>query len=559
MALRNPQSVQVVLRILPWLALFAIAGTLLAVAPKDAHYGLFLTAAPFFAAAVYGPHVTALFGVVTIALYNVVHATLTDSFFGTVWWIQLALVTATCAIGVLSSGARQRERDLDRTREMAFTLQRELLPLGIVSTANVEICNRYKPADTQAGVGGDWFDTIPLGGSRIALTIGDVVGHGVRAAAMMGKVRAAVQTLGDMDLAPGELLGRLDNMAARLGELDASRDLSATCLYLVYDPVTRKATMASAGHPPPALRRPDRSVEFPQLPEHPPLGMGGTAFENTTISVPEGGILALYTDGMLDLRHCVAEDAFGHLGSALAKDIDDLEQLCAYVTDTVRGDPKDDVALLLARVTGKHRDDVATWVLPAEPTAVGRARNCVTLQLKAWNLPDKAFHTEVIATELLTNALLHASAPITLRLIKDSSLICEVSDCSRTFPHLLPAYALDECGRGLQLVARLSSRWGTRYTRTGKVVWAEQALPVTPACGRDGRHGHDWSDGSACCRSSHAAGRRHIRSHTAGRRHIPPGTLGASSSARWAPYRSSAKHRTAPPAKSAAQIQNTTT
>ena len=476
--LRTPPSLQLMLRFLPWAALIAITTGLLTFAPRDGHYGLLLAAAPFLAAAVHGAHVTAVVGALTVSVYSAVHLWLSDDF-GGVWWIKFALVIAACAIAVLSSRARQRELTLDRTRDIAATLQRELLPAEAAGTATVEVCHRYTPTDTQAGVGGDWFDVIPLSGARVALTIGDVVGHGIKAAALMGRLRTAVQTLADLELAPDELLTRMDVLAARLSDEDDTRDLSATCLYLVYDPITRRATMASAGHTPPALRRPDGGVEYPELPEHPPLGMGDTAFEAATTVLAEGTIVALYTDGLLDLRRSSTEEAFARLSRALGDRTESLRQLCDHVCDTVPADADDDVALLLARVGGMDPDRVATWELPGTPEAVRSARKAVAHRLDAWNLPDQAFTTELIVTELVTNAMVHGAAPITLRLIKDDALICEVADSSHAAPHPHAVHLLDENGRGLHLVARLADRWGTRRTDDGKIVWAEQSLPVS--------------------------------------------------------------------------------
>ena len=475
---RAPRAVQLVLQTMPWAVLVALTAGLLAFAP-DGHYGLLLAAAPFIAAAVYSVHVTALVGAFTITLYSILHALLPQDF-GGVWWIKFALVAAASAIAVLSSQARQRERALHRTRDIAAVLQHELLPTTTSGTSTVEVCSSYTPTDAQAGVGGDWFDTIPLSGSRVALTIGDVVGHGIHAATLMGRMRTAVQTLAELDLAPDELLARMDAMAVRLGEEDETRDLSATCLYLIYDPVTRECAVSSAGHTPPALRHPDGGVEFLELPEHPPLGMGETAFETTTLTVPEGTVIALYTDGLLDLRRHGFDETFARLTEALSADIEPLRELCDHVVETVPGDEDDDIALLLARVGGMDPDMVATWDLPADPEAVGHARKAVARRLDGWNLTDSAFATELIVTEIVTNALVHASAPIRLRLIKDTSLICEVSDSSHTSPHPRPADVFDEGGRGLQLVAQLSSRWGTRYTGAGKIVWAEQSLAQEP-------------------------------------------------------------------------------
>ena len=459
----------------PWLVLAVVTAVMVVFAP-DGHYGLLLAVAPFVAAAVHGTHVTALVGAATVSLYAGVRVGLPQETGGDVGWIKVALVVAASGSAVLISQARLRERALHRSLDIAAALQNELLPARTAGTSTVEVCHRYIPTDTDAGVGGDWFDVIPLSGARVALTMGDVVGHGIGAAGLMGRMRTEVRTLAELDLSPDELLARMDAAAARHAEDDDTRALAASCLYLAYDPVSRQCTLASAGHPPPALRHPDGTVEFPDLSEHPPLGIGETAFETTTLTLAEGTVIALYTDGLLDLRRRRAEDAFALLAAALAGDIEPLDRLCRRVSGNTVHDPADDAALMLARVACLPAQRVATWNLSADAEAVGRARKEVAQQLGDWDLAELAFTTELIVSELTTNALVHAAAPIGLRLIKDTSLICEISDASHTAPHPRRARALDENGRGLAMVAQLASQWGTRYTDAGKTVWAEQVL-----------------------------------------------------------------------------------
>lgn len=471
----GPRSAAVTLALAPWFVL-ALATAIVSVMAPGGHYGLLVAGAPYVAAAVYSPHLTAVVGVVSIALYSGLRIWLPEEADGGIWWIKLALVTAASGSAVLISQARLRERALHRSLDIASALQRELLPAQATGTSTVDVCHRYLPTDTEAGVGGDWFDVIPLSGGRVALAMGDVVGHGIEAASLMGRMRIAVQTLGELDLAPDELLAHMDVAATRHAANDDTRTLAASCLYLIYDPVARQCTLASAGHPPPALRHPDSTVEFLQLPEHPPLGMGDTVFESTTLTLTEGTVIALYTDGLLDLRHHHTEDALTPLATALSHDIDTLDHLCQYVCDHALRDPSDDAALLLAQVTSLPESRVATWALRAAPEEIALARKAVSQQLDIWNLSEMAFATELIVTELATNALVHASAPITVRLIQDASLICEISDASHTAPHQRHARPLDEDGRGLAMVAQLASRWGTRYTDTGKTIWAEQSL-----------------------------------------------------------------------------------
>ncbi|MFF3945837.1 SpoIIE family protein phosphatase [Streptomyces sp. NPDC001902] len=363
----------------------------------------------------------------------------------------------------------------------ALALQRSLLPLALPQQNAVEASYRYLPADAEAGVGGDWFDVLPLSGARVALVVGDVVGHGIHAAATMGRLRAAVQTLANIDLAPDEVLAHLDDMVSRIadesaGAADTSGVTGATCLYAVYDPVGCHCTLARAGHPAPVLVTPDGVAGLVDLPSGPPLGLGGLPFEATGIDVPEGSVLALYTDGLIQDRSLDAGRGLRRLLDSLACPRTSLEGLCDAATAFAGGRPVDDAALLLARTHALDAEHVASWDIPADPAEVAPARARATRQLTAWGLGDLAFTTELVVSELVTNAVRHASGPIRLRLIRDRALICEVSDGSSTSPHLRHARTTDEGGRGLFLVARFAERWGTRYAGDGKTIWSEQPL-----------------------------------------------------------------------------------
>ncbi|HET9896416.1 MAG TPA: SpoIIE family protein phosphatase [Streptosporangiaceae bacterium] len=391
----------------------------------------------------------------------------------------------TARAGLSLDNARRYTRE----RTTALTLQRSLLPQRLPRQSAVEVASRYLPASAQLGVGGDWFDVIPLSGARVALVVGDVVGHGIHASATMGRLRAAVRTLADIDLPPGELLTRLDDLVSRLsanGEAgtgaddgdDAENEIGATCLYAVYDPVSRRCSLARAGHPLPALVTPDGTASFLDLPAGPPLGLGGLPFESSEVELPAGSVLALYTDGLIESRYYDIDLGFERLRRALTYQDRSLETTCDNVLKTVLPDrPADDVALLIARTHALDDDQVATWDLPADPAIVASARRQVAERLANWGLHDAAFTTELVVSELVTNAIRHAQSPIQLRLIRDRTLICEVSDGSSTAPHLRRARAFDEGGRGLLLVSRLALRWGTRQTPHGKTIWAEQALP----------------------------------------------------------------------------------
>jgi serine phosphatase RsbU (regulator of sigma subunit)/anti-sigma regulatory factor (Ser/Thr protein kinase) len=391
--------------------------------------------------------------------------------------------------------ALDNARRFTREHATALALQRNLLPRTLCGGTAVTAASRYLPADSHSGVGGDWFDVIPLSSARVALVVGDVVGHGIHAAAAMGRLRVAMRTLADLDLPPDELLARLDDIVIRLGEEEndstqhdsTTTELGATCLYIVYDPMTRLCTMARAGHPPPAICRPDGTVTFAELPPGAPLGLGLLTFESVQFELPEDSVIVLYTDGLIETPAHDLSAGMRRLAATLRRSGLSLEDLCTAVTDALPvSETHDDAALLLARTHVLQPGQIASWELPSHPSVVSRARSLVVDQLTRWGLPDLAATTELLASELVTNAIRHGTGPIVLRLIRHQVLVCEVTDSSDSSPRLRHARATDESGRGLFLVAQVSHRWGTRYTPDGKVIWSEQKLPVrTDQAGRE--------------------------------------------------------------------------
>ncbi|MFG2551466.1 SpoIIE family protein phosphatase [Streptomyces sp. NPDC048581] len=384
-------------------------------------------------------------------------------------------------------------RRYTREHTLAVTLQRSLLPRALPDQSALDVAYRYLPAHAaQGGVGGDWFDVIPLPGARVALVVGDVVGHGLHAAATMGRLRTAVHNFSTLDLPPDELLGHLDELVARIDQ-DEGDDRSApvtgaTCLYAVYDPSSGLCTLARAGHLEPALVHPDGDVEFLTVPGGPPLGLSGSLpFEATELWLPEGSGLVLYTDGLVELQGRDIDEGLELLRGALAAAPPTHgrtpEATCKAVLEALLPErPRDDVALVVSRTRMLSPDRTAAWDVPDDPAAVARVRAAATRTLDDWGLTEEAFTTELILSELVTNALRHATGPIRVRLIRDRALICEVSDGSSTAPHLRSAATTDEGGRGLFLVAQFAERWGTRYSANGKVIWTEQPL-TDPASG----------------------------------------------------------------------------
>ncbi|MYW47391.1 SpoIIE family protein phosphatase [Streptomyces sp. SID486] len=372
-------------------------------------------------------------------------------------------------------------RRYSREHAMAVTLQRSLLPLGLPEQDVLEVSSRYLPA--RSGVGGDWFDVIPLPGFRVALVVGDIVGHGMQAAVTMGRLRTAVLNFSSLDLAPEELLGHLDEMVTRLDSQTAGADddreplTGATCLYAVYDPVDGRCTLSRAGHLAPAVVDPEGRVDFPDLPLSPPLGVGGHPFEAGELDLPAGSRLVLFTDGLVENRGRDVDEGLELLSSTIARVDRSPEETCRALVETMLPDhPSDDVALLVARTRLLDSSCVAIWDVPSDATAVPRVRSEVSRRLADWGLEEVSFATELILSELLTNAIRYGAPPVRVRLLLGRTLVCEVSDGSNTSPRLRQAATTDEGGRGLFLVSQFADMWGTRYAARGKVIWAEQRL-----------------------------------------------------------------------------------
>jgi PAS domain-containing protein len=380
------------------------------------------------------------------------------------------------ALSGLIAQALERARLFDAEHARAQALQRALLPQALPSLPAVTAAARYLPAGDGMDAGGDWYDVIPLSADRVALVIGDVMGHGLPEAVIMARLRTAVQTLSDLELPPDELLGHLNDLVSGLGD-----DSFATCLYAIYDPTTRMCTFARAGHPPPAVVGPDGMVRFAQLVTDPPLGVAEPPFEAVELPIPEGGLLVLYTDGLIESANCDTDIGMRRLADLLrAHHAEDLDQLCESLTQALSpADQRstDDAAVLVARVHATPPDAVATWSLPEDPRAAGAARRHVRDQLTAWHLEELAMTTEMLVSELVANVVRHARGPVRLRLLRSRTLVCEVFDGSLTTPRIRRASWTDEGGRGLQLIAALCDRWGTRYMTTGKCIWTEQYLP----------------------------------------------------------------------------------
>ena len=368
-------------------------------------------------------------------------------------------------------------RRYSRERATAVTLQRSLLPTGLSKPSSVEVRHRYLPGSKLIEVGGDWYESIALPGARVALVVGDVAGHGVRAAVTMGRLRTAIHTLAMLELSPAETLQQLNEL---MGDLGAREPHFATCVYAVYDAVTGMLEVASAGHLPPLLVGPDGTNEFLSLTPAPPLGIGSGSVQSKFVPVTDGSLLVLYTDGLvenrtrdIDVGLRLLSEIFGPGAAARP-----LEDLCRATLAGVYSDQqRDDIALLMARLSRISADNHVSWTLPAELTSARRARGLIRRPLTRWNLADLIPVTELLVSELVTNSVRYAQGMIGLRLVLEGGLVVEVTDDSAALPRLRHPDEDDERGRGLQVISQFAQRWGARRTATGKVVWCEQALP----------------------------------------------------------------------------------
>jgi Stage II sporulation protein E (SpoIIE)/Histidine kinase-like ATPase domain len=372
-------------------------------------------------------------------------------------------------------------RRYSREHATALTLQRSMLPTGLSAPSSVEVKHRYLPGSKLIEVGGDWYESIALPGGRVALVVGDVAGHGVRAAVTMGRLRTAIHTLAMLELPPAESLQQLDELMHTLGEREPH---FATCAYAVYDAVSGECEVAVAGHLPPLLVHPDGSNELLNVPPSPPLGIGDGEVESRQFAVEDGSLFVLYTDGLVENKGQDISDGLARLRGIFGPDTVErpLEDLCKAALDGVYSDhQRDDIALLIARLRRLPEDRHATWTLAPKLTSVREARSVLAEPMKRWGLDDLIPTTELLVSELVTNAVKYSRGDVTLRLVNEKALVCEVLDSSAALPRLRQANGDDENGRGLQVVRQLSKRWGARRTTTGKVVWCEQPLPGSPS------------------------------------------------------------------------------
>ncbi|MFE4967044.1 SpoIIE family protein phosphatase [Streptomyces sp. NPDC056660] len=379
--------------------------------------------------------------------------------------------------------ARQHQRE----HKQVLALQRRLLPRTGGQT--IEIASVYQPATPDsAGVGGDWVNSFPLPDGRTALVVGDVVGHGLGAAATMGELSMEARALLSAGLAPDEVLEHLDETVTLLDDTESGlaagySALGSTCCIALYDPVSHSMALSSAGHLPPVLVSPDGRASPLAIHPHPGLGAEFALrepFDVHTFDVPPGSLLALYTDGLVEDPTVAIDDGIGRLADVVSAvhPWDALQQAARHVVSALAPThQRDDVTLLLARMIGYRKGDTATWRLPARDDAPARARGLLSALMRRWHIRDETRdNVLLLASELVTNAVRFATGPVTVRLIRAGpGLLCEVGDTGNGRPRLRRGGLYDDGGRGLYVVHRLTTRWGVRWTDTGKVVWAEVA------------------------------------------------------------------------------------
>jgi GAF domain-containing protein/anti-sigma regulatory factor (Ser/Thr protein kinase) len=406
------------------------------------------------------------------------------SYFGEIE-VDLALGLATeTALSI------DRARLYTRERTIAAVVQRGLLPVHRCSQTGMETARAQ--VFGEAG-GGGWCDSFTVAGARTALVVGEISGQGIQAAAVMGAMRSVVRSLARLDLEPDELLARLNDTAIVLAAERAAlapsgpshwEKLTASCVYAIYDPLARTCTYARAEHRPPTIvARDGTAVELPDVPCGPLLGTSdGAPFTAATVELAPGSILAFYTPSILPAGPSGDPADQRALHRILADTGRPLQDLCDDVVYSLRGGPHPgDAVIALARTRVFPPGQTGTWQFGPDPEEAGMARAHVRRKLAAWEVDEQtAEATELIVSELVTNAIRYGSPPMWLRIIKDFNISCEVHDGSSAAPRLRHPGTLDEFGRGLYIVGRLVQAWGTRYTPDGKTVWTEQALPPQP-------------------------------------------------------------------------------
>ncbi|MFF1414958.1 PAS domain S-box protein [Streptomyces sp. NPDC058289] len=368
----------------------------------------------------------------------------------------------------------------EQQRHVALTLQRSLMG-SPAEVPGMPTASRYFPARQGAGVGGDWFDLIPLGGGRVGVMIGDVMGRGLEAAAVMGQLRSASHALAKTGMPPWQLMRALDAVVSELP------DQFVTCCYLVVDADAAELTVCSAGHLPLLLATPGGQVSRLAVDVSVPLGVGEVPHHESRHTVEPGSVLALYTDGLVETPGSDIEEQVDRLSLALAKTcthVDGLEVMADCLLAEMLPDADDyadDVTLLLVHIPDSPVTSQSV-VLPAQPSSVGAGRRFLRSTLGVWGRGDDQLCDTacLLASELLSNAVNHSCGPVRLRVRQAGrELSVEVCDGTPVLPQARFASHDAESGRGLLLVDSLAEAWGTLPTAEGKAVWFSLLLPAS--------------------------------------------------------------------------------
>jgi signal transduction histidine kinase/DNA-binding response OmpR family regulator/serine phosphatase RsbU (regulator of sigma subunit) len=383
------------------------------------------------------------------------------------------------AIAVASAAREAAERE----HAIADELQRSLLPADDLSNSRLQAAGFYRAGVEGTRAGGDWYDVIDLGATRSAIVIGDVSGRGVRAASLMGQLRAAIHAHAQLDLPPADVLDQLDTLVRELGHGSL-----VTCIYGIHDFVERTFVYASAGHLPAIMSDPRRkaAARLPG-PTGPPLGSGTAQYTELTADFAPGALLVLYTDGLverrrepIDINITVAVQTVANYEGPL----DNLPQTLVSALGAQEID--DDVAILAVCSSDPAEQPWAEHEIGPEPTEVRGARRFAAQTLARWGIAELIVQDAVtIVSELATNAIIYGRPPIMLRLrVNAEELVIEVDDALAAMPRKARADADSARGRGLRIVSQLASRWNARPHGKGKTVWCSISLPPsTPAPG----------------------------------------------------------------------------
>ncbi|MFJ7147524.1 SpoIIE family protein phosphatase [Streptomyces sp. NPDC100445] len=390
------------------------------------------------------------------------------------------------ALGSSIAQSLMRARLYEQEKDLAQGLQQAMLPRTIPRVPGADIAVRYRSAALGRDIGGDWYDVIPLpGGGRVGAVIGDVQGHDTHAAAVMGQLRIVLRAYAAEGHTPAAVMARA---SVFLHELDTDR--FATCLYAEADLATGVVQMVRAGHIDPLVRRNDGTCGRVPVEGGLPLGLsaefGRLEYPVSTLELDPGHTLLLCTDGLVEQPGTDLDDSMRALATLIGDGPDEVRALAdrlIRLAEEQGGD--DDVALLLlrrrapeaARARGRLRQHVA----PGDPRALSRARHMILDAVRAWGARDRADEVELVADELITNALMHTegSAIVTLRALDggDRRLRIEVEDSSSALPRRREAGEEGVSGRGLLLVDRLADVWGVEARGGGKAVWCEFRVP----------------------------------------------------------------------------------